>query len=163
MRDCFTWLSLVSLCGLLTILERMSLSRNAHRVILHSKIGWRKLKTCWFGSRKRFWLCIIAQCVWRLGKGTEQSQKKNSVIRRIWLLVTVSDWSIIMIGPGGLLLVFRHLFAVPVSVLWVGLQKSKLLNLDVKKYFCSITCWAHSWRSSKVTPTRIVNKHNPIY
>jgi hypothetical protein len=35
-----------------------------------------------------------------------------------------------MIGPGGLLLV---VFAVPVSVLWVGLKKKeKKLNLDVK-------------------------------
>jgi hypothetical protein len=30
-----------------------------------------------------------------------------------------------MIGPSGLLLVVPHVFAVPVSVLWVGLQKSK--------------------------------------
>jgi hypothetical protein len=37
-----------------------------------------------------------------------------------------------MIDPGGLLLVVPHLFAVPVSVLLVGLQKSTLLNLDVK-------------------------------
>jgi len=34
----------------------------------------------------------------------------------------VSEWPIIMIGPGGLLLVVpHHLFAVPVSVLLVGL------------------------------------------
>jgi hypothetical protein len=32
---------------------------------------------------------------------------------------------IIMIGPGGLLLVVPHLFALPVSVLWVRLQKDK--------------------------------------
>ncbi len=38
--------------------------------------------------------------------------------------LSVSDWSIIMIGPGGLLLVVPQLFVVPVSVLWVGLQKS---------------------------------------
>jgi len=44
----------------------------------------------------------------------------------------VSDWPIIMIRPGGLLLVVSHLFLVPVSVLWVGLQKSTQLNLDVK-------------------------------
>jgi hypothetical protein len=37
----------------------------------------------------------------------------------------VSDWSIIMIGRGGLLLVISHLFAVPVLVSWVGFQKSK--------------------------------------
>jgi hypothetical protein len=37
----------------------------------------------------------------------------------------VSDWSIIMIGQGGLLLVVPHLFAVPVLVSWVGFQTSK--------------------------------------
>jgi hypothetical protein len=41
----------------------------------------------------------------------------------IWLLLSVFDWSIIMIGPGGLLLVVSHLFAVPVSVLLVGRKK----------------------------------------
>ncbi len=40
-----------------------------------------------------------------------------------------------MIGPGGLLLVISHIFAVPVSVLWVGLQQSSQLNLDVKNIF----------------------------
>jgi hypothetical protein len=40
------------------------------------------------------------------------------------------------IGPGGLLLVVLHLFAVPVSVLWVGLQ------LECEKYFLRVTYWA---------------------
>jgi hypothetical protein len=43
----------------------------------------------------------------------------------IWLVLTDSDWPIITTGPGGLLLVASHLFAVPVLVLCVGLQKSK--------------------------------------
>jgi hypothetical protein len=34
-------------------------------------------------------------------------------------------FAIIMIGPGGLLLVNPHLFGVPVSVLLVGLDKNK--------------------------------------
>jgi len=55
------------------------------------------------------------------------------VINRIQLLLHVSDWPIIMIGPGGLLLVVPHLFAVPVSVLWVGLQ------LGCEKYFLRVT------------------------
>jgi hypothetical protein len=51
-------------------------------------------------------------------------------------MLSVSDWPIIMIGPGGLLLVLHYLFAVPVSVLWAGLQKSKqLLHLDMKSIF----------------------------
>jgi hypothetical protein len=40
-----------------------------------------------------------------------------------------------MIRPGGLLLVVPHLFAFPVAVLWVGLQKSTELNLGVKNIF----------------------------
>jgi hypothetical protein len=35
-----------------------------------------------------------------------------------------SDWPIIIIGLGGLLLV-GHLFAILALVLWVGLEKSK--------------------------------------
>jgi hypothetical protein len=122
----FTWLSLVSLCGLLTILEAMSLSRSAQCVMLHSKIGWTKLKNVLVWLKKTVLAqhnCTVCGRVWRLVKGTATT--KNSVIYMIWLLVTVSDWPIIMIGPGGLLLVVPHLFAVPVSVLWVGLQKSK--------------------------------------
>jgi hypothetical protein len=49
---------------------------------------------------------------------------KKSVINMIYLLLSVSDWPIIMIGPGGLLLVVPHLFVVPVSVFFVRLQKS---------------------------------------
>jgi hypothetical protein len=36
-----------------------------------------------------------------------------------------------MIGPGGLLLVVPYVYAVPVSVLVVGLPKRKQLNLDI--------------------------------
>jgi hypothetical protein len=50
-------------------------------------------------------------------------------------MLSVSDWPIIMIGQGGLLLVLFHLFAVSVSVFWAGLQKCKQLNLDMKNIF----------------------------
>jgi hypothetical protein len=45
----------------------------------------------------------------------------------IWLrkMVLAAAQPITMIGPGGLLLVIPHLFAAPVSILWMGLQKSK--------------------------------------
>jgi hypothetical protein len=35
------------------------------------------------------------------------------------------DWPIIMIGASGLLFILPYLFAVPVSLLWVGLQENK--------------------------------------
>jgi hypothetical protein len=37
--------------------------------------------------------------------------------------LNISDWSITMIGPGGLLLVVSPVYVVPVSVLLVGLPK----------------------------------------
>jgi hypothetical protein len=37
-----------------------------------------------------------------------------------------------MIGPDGLLIVVSHLFAVPILVLSMGLEKGKQLNLDVR-------------------------------
>jgi hypothetical protein len=50
---------------------------------------------------------------------------EKSVINMICLLVSVFDSPIVMIGPGGLLLiVVPHLSVVPVSILWVGWQKS---------------------------------------
>jgi hypothetical protein len=50
------------------------------------------------------------------------------------LLPEFSNWSSIMIGPCGLLLVVSHLLFAAV-VLWVGLEKSKELNLDVRNIF----------------------------
>jgi len=44
-----------------------------------------------------------------------------------------------MIGPGDLLLLAPHLFAVPVSVLWVGLQKMYITNLGCGNYLCRVT------------------------
>ncbi len=53
---------------------------------------------------------------WRNAQGRCAPAQK-SVISMISLLLSVSHWPIIMIGPGGLLLVVHHLFAIPVSVL----------------------------------------------
>jgi len=49
---------------------------------------------------------------------------------------------------GGLLLVVPHLFAVLVSVLWVGLIKSTELNLGVKNIFAG-SHTEHHWRCPK--------------
>jgi hypothetical protein len=40
-----------------------------------------------------------------------------------------------MIGPGALLLVVSHLFAVPLLVLSLGLEKSKIIKLGPEKFF----------------------------
>jgi hypothetical protein len=59
------------------------------------------------------------------GTAEPNAQPDKGVINLISLLVLVSDWSIIMISPWDLLLVVSHLFAIPILVLWVGLEKSK--------------------------------------
>jgi len=43
----------------------------------------------------------------------------NSLINTVKLYLLTA-----LVGPSGLLLVVSHLLAVPVSVLWVGLEKS---------------------------------------
>jgi len=61
----------------------------------------------------------------RLVKGATQlcTSQKESVINCTCLRLGISDWSITMIGGGGLLLVVPHVHGVPVSVLLVGLPK----------------------------------------
>jgi hypothetical protein len=56
------------------------------------------------------------------------------------LLLPVSDWPIITIGPGGLLLLVSRLFAVSVLVLWVWSQKGKKHGCEI--FFCWVTYWA---------------------
>ncbi len=46
-------------------------------------------------------------------------------------LISADDQLDRSIGPGGLVLVVSHLFAVP-DLLWIGLEKSNELNLDLK-------------------------------
>jgi hypothetical protein len=80
------------------------------------------------GSRTWFWLRIIVQFV-------VAGEWHNNV----------SDCPIIMIGPGGLLLVVPHLFAVRVLlsefqlVSWVGVARKKITKLGCEKYFCWVT------------------------
>jgi hypothetical protein len=59
-------------------------------------------------------------------KRSEGVLLEKSVMNMIRLLVPVFDWAIIMIGPGGLLLVVPiYLQSLFQFYGWVGLQKSK--------------------------------------
>jgi hypothetical protein len=86
----------------------------------------KSFKICRFRSGKSVGLSIIAYLVcggwWKAEGHCAPTQK--SVINWIWLLLSVSDRPIIMIGPGGLLSVVPHLFAVPVSVYCRGCKKA---------------------------------------
>ncbi len=56
--------------------------------------------------------------------GSLEQPNKHSQIIFIDCSLFLSDWVHSLIGPSGLLLVVSHLFAVPVLVLWEGLEKS---------------------------------------
>jgi hypothetical protein len=66
---------------------------------------------CQFDSAKWFWPSIFAQF--------PEASKRHSKA-----FTPAVDWLDGLIGQGGLLLVVSHLFAVPILVLWVGLEKS---------------------------------------
>jgi len=82
-----------------------SSSSGARYMILQSKIGWRKVKMCRFGSGKWFWQGIIGHFVVAGKCHSNIAPAEESVINMIWLLLSISDWPNVMIGPGGLLLV----------------------------------------------------------
>jgi len=92
---------------------------------LHITIGWRKVKTCQYGSRKWFWPSTFAQTA-KPGKIciTAVNLLEN-VINMIWLLLPVSDWPILMIAPGGLLLVVPHLLQSQISFM-CGVAKKQI-------------------------------------
>ncbi len=50
---------------------------------------------------------------------------KKSVINRTRLRLSIFDWSIIMIGPGGLLLVVPTYMQFELQFYWWGCQKEK--------------------------------------
>jgi hypothetical protein len=82
-----------------------------------------KSKYAGLAQEQWFWLSIIPQFA-----VASKRQSNNVHLRKkgvILLLLGNYDWLIIIIGPGGLLLVIpsTHLFAVPVSILWAGFQK----------------------------------------
>jgi hypothetical protein len=56
------------------------------------------------------------------------------------MLLPVTDWPIIMIGPGGLLLVVSHLFAVPDSSFsFMGrVGKKQITRLGCERYFLQV-------------------------
>ncbi len=85
-----------------------SSSTCARYVAQQKKIGRRKVETCWFGSAKWLWPSIF---LWDAEAGKKEQQSLTPAV----------DWLDSLIGPGGLLLVVSHLFAVPVLVLQVGL------------------------------------------
>jgi hypothetical protein len=65
------------------------------------------------------------------GRNTVVDHQKQSVVNGTWLQLSISYWSIIMIGPDGLLLVVPTYMQFPLQFYWWGCQNktAKLRHL----------------------------------
>jgi hypothetical protein len=62
--------------NLVKIMTIKSISNGARRVILHSKIGWRKSNKCRFGSQKLIWPRSIAHVTGKMRSSAVHLQKR---------------------------------------------------------------------------------------
>jgi hypothetical protein len=127
---------------LIPALPPYSIPTGAEYVTLQIKIRWRKVNICRLSSGKTVFNCIFALFA-EAGKRHSKDMHllENSVINMISLLLHVFDWS------RWFAISSSHLFAIPLSVLWVALEKSKQLNLDVRNMFVGShiePCWGCS-------------------
>jgi len=86
---------------------------------------------CQFSSRNWFYCtkCIQLAVVGKWHNTVVRLQKK-SVINLTLLRLSISAWSMIMTGPGGLLLVVPTYMQFQLQSYWRGCQ-NKQLNLDI--------------------------------
>ncbi len=104
------------------------------------KIRWREVNICGLGSGKWFFSCIFAQFA-EAGKKHSKAVHllEKSVMRMISLQLPVFHWPIMMIGPGGLLLVVCTYFQSLRMSLMSGVPKKGITKLGCEKYFSRIT------------------------
>jgi hypothetical protein len=121
-------------------------------VTLNITLGWRKVNKCRFGSGKWFFSCMFSEFLSLLSLVNPQQRctpAEKSVINKIWLVLLIFDWPIIMIRPGGLLLVVPTYLQFPVQFYGWGLEKSKQLNLEVTNIFAE-SHTEHQWGCSSL-------------
>ncbi len=70
------------------------------------------------------------------------SSLREEPINWTWLWLSISDWSIIMIGPGGLLLVVSMYMQFQLQFYWWGCQKKKTAKLRHLILLSRVTYWA---------------------
>ncbi len=70
--------------------------------------------------------CIFSEFAWGWLKAQQQTCAllEKSVLNMIWPMLPIFDWPIIMIGPGGLLLVVRSYMHVPEKSIMGGVPKN---------------------------------------
>jgi hypothetical protein len=108
------------------LLGSKSISNGAQNVTLDSKIYCKKVKMCWFTSGNWFSCTKIVQLLVAGKRGnTFLCAFTKECINWTWLQLSISDWSIIMISPDGLLLVVPTYMQFHLQFYWWGYQKKK--------------------------------------
>jgi hypothetical protein len=103
----------------------------------------KKVKMCWFRSRIWFFCTKFVQLArgWYKAQHSRASPKK-SVINWTWLQLSISDWSIVMIRPGGLQLVVLTYMQFQSQFYWWGCSKKKKAKLRHLILLSRVTYWA---------------------
>jgi hypothetical protein len=114
----------------------------AQYVTLDSKIYCEKVKMCRFSSGNWFFCTKFVQHAMAGKRRNIVVHLQKRVINCTWLRLSISDWSIIMIGPGGLLLVVPMYMQVRLQFYWWGCQKKKKGKLRHLILLSKVTYWA---------------------
>jgi len=116
-----------------------NISTSAQSVTPDSKIYCEKVKMCRFSSRNWFFCTKFVQLAVAGKRRNTVVHLQKRIINWTWLWRSISDLSIIMIGPGGLLLVVP--MYMQFQFYWWGCQKNiaKLRHLIL---LSRVTYWA---------------------
>jgi len=117
-------------------LEAKSISAGAQYVTSDSEIYCGKVKMCKFSSGNWFFSTKFVQLAVAGKWHNAIVHLQNRVINWTWLRLSISDWSIIMIGPGGLL--FLHIC----SSSFIGGVAKKTAKLRHLILLSRVTYWA---------------------
>ncbi len=122
------------------------------------QIGWRKVKTCRFSSPTWFcWLSIPAEfAVARERRTNDVHLPAYKSVGNKYDLTSVSDWPIIMIGSGGLLVVLLHVYDV---LCWLCMWSSAVHTLDEEKSKYAGLAHQNSLGSAELNSMRWLVKH----
>jgi len=118
-----------------------------------SKIYCEKVKLCRFSSGNWSPNSCGLPCLVKVA--TQLCTSKKSVINWTWLRLSISDWSIIIIGPGGLLLVVPTYMQFQLQFYRWGCQKKNTAKL---RHLILYPEWhtEHRWRCSSGFETLII-------
>jgi hypothetical protein len=126
-----------------------------------SKIYCEKVKICWFSSGNWFFSTKFVQVAVAAKVQHTVVHLQKRVINWTWLQLSICDWSIIMIGPGGMLLVVPTYMQFQLQFYWWVCQKRAkvrhLISLSRVTYWAPVEMLL---TLSSLNPNPIIRNHS---